>query len=60
MNDLINKARLRFLCRRGMKELDYILQPFFNNCYNDLVPSLQDQFAALLDLEEKNHSYGIG
>lgn len=52
MNNLIDKARLKFLCRRGMKELDYILQPFFDLHYDQLTSTLQSQFAALLDLEE--------
>ena len=52
MNDATQTARLRFLCRRGMKELDSILEPFFDTYYSQLTPSVQDQFAALVLVEE--------
>ncbi len=45
-------AKLRFLCRRGMKETEEILQIFFDEHYEKLSPELQADFAALLDCED--------
>ena len=47
-----NTARLKFLCRRGMKELDEILNPFFDDHFANLSPELKENFAALLNQEE--------
>jgi antitoxin CptB len=52
MDNTLNPARLKFLCRRGMKELDEILNPFFDKHFTELDPQLQTDFAALLDQEE--------
>ena len=45
-------ARLKFLCRRGMKELDEILNPFFDKHFMELSPELKEAFAELLNQEE--------
>lgn len=42
------RARLRWGCRRGMLELDCILQPFFDTNFDQLAPQQQQDFAQLL------------
>lgn len=42
-------ARLRWACRRGMLELDAILQPFFDRYFSNLNPKQQQTFARLLE-----------
>ena len=42
-------ARMRWRCRRGMKELDALLAPFAEKHLNHLSPAEQAVFAALLD-----------
>ncbi len=44
--------RLRWLCRRGMGELDRLLQPFFDDAYERLPASQQRAFASLLELDD--------
>ncbi len=44
--------RLRWLCRRGMLELDSWLAPFLETRYADLAPELQGVFARLLDQDD--------
>jgi antitoxin CptB len=41
-------SKLRWLCRRGMRELDLILGGFLENEYADLPPALQLDFEELL------------
>jgi antitoxin CptB len=41
-------ARLRWQCRRGMLELDAILQPFFEQKFNSLAAEEQQAFERLL------------
>ncbi len=48
----INKRRLRWKCRRGMLELDIILQNFFENQYEQLKENEKSIFAQLLDCED--------
>lgn len=38
----VNKARLKWACRRGMLELDVLFIPFVEQAYDDL--SIKDQF----------------
>ncbi len=38
----VNKARLKWACRRGMLELDVLFIPFVEEAYDDL--SLKDQY----------------
>ncbi len=44
--------RLRWLCRRGMLELDHWLAPFLETRYADLAPEFQAVFARLLDQDD--------
>ncbi len=38
----VNKARIKWACRRGMLELDMLFTPFVDEAYDDL--STKDQF----------------
>ncbi len=44
-----NNAKLRWRCRRGMLELDAILQPFFDGYFDKLSPAQQVTFATMLE-----------
>jgi antitoxin CptB len=46
-------SRLRWRCRRGMLELDLLLQPFLENGYGELDESEQKLFLALLELPDQ-------
>lgn len=46
------KSRMRWLCRRGMKELDVLLERFMATAYDDLTPSEHATFEALLGRED--------
>ena len=48
----IDKARLRWLCRRGMKELDVLLERFLQQTYDDLADNQQAAFARLMQMED--------
>jgi antitoxin CptB len=47
-----DRARLRWRCRRGMKELDVLLSGFLENRYDALTEEQKHGFAALLDCED--------
>lgn len=49
MSDL---PRIRFLCRRGMKELDVLLERFLARHYEQAQASEQQCFLALLQCED--------
>ena len=42
-------SRLRWQCRRGMLELDLMLQPFVEDSYHRLLTTEQDAFKLLLN-----------
>jgi antitoxin CptB len=44
--------RLRWLCRRGMKELDVLLESFLEKNHDDLKNGAWGQFEGLLDQED--------
>ena len=46
---MTDAARLRWRCRRGMKELDALLEPFAVQHLHSLSPAEQTAFAGLLD-----------
>ncbi|MGB1580923.1 MAG: succinate dehydrogenase assembly factor 2 [Nevskiales bacterium] len=52
MESRIEKARLRWLCRRGMKELDVLLERFLNTQYDDLKPEYEQAFMRLMQMED--------
>ena len=49
----MNKNRLMWASRRGMLELDLILQPFVENTYDSLEEDDQLRFEALLEREDQ-------
>ncbi len=59
--DPIKLARLRWRCRRGMRELDAVLTRFFDGAAADLDTSEISRFAALLDLPDPElYGYLLG
>lgn len=46
------ERRLRWQCRRGLKELDVILEPFMEDYYRDAPELQQQQFQCLLQEED--------
>ncbi|ELY5209979.1 succinate dehydrogenase assembly factor 2 [Vibrio cholerae] len=46
------KARIKWACRRGMLELDVVIMPFFEECFDSLIESEQDDFVALLESDD--------
>jgi antitoxin CptB len=55
------RARLRWRCRRGMRELDELLSVFLNDHYDGLSDIEKRTFAALLELPDPQlHSYLLG
>ena len=44
----VNKARLKWACRRGMLELDLLFIPFVDEAYDDLTAEQQTTFERLL------------
>ena len=50
----MNKNRLRWACRRGMLELDLILEPFVENFYETLEEPDQLRFEVLLESEDQS------
>ena len=45
-------SRLRWLCRRGMKELDVVLVRYLENTYESATTLEQDQFRELLQMPD--------
>ena len=45
--------RLRWQCRRGMLELDLLLQGFLDAGYADLTEQQQEQFVRMLEFEDQ-------
>jgi antitoxin CptB len=45
-------SRLRWLCRRGMKELDVVLVRYLDNAYESATTIEQDRFRALLQMPD--------
>ena len=50
----MDKNRLLWASRRGMLELDLILQPFAENVYSQLSPDDQRRYEQLLDCEDQD------
>ncbi|MDH5354739.1 MAG: succinate dehydrogenase assembly factor 2 [Gammaproteobacteria bacterium] len=45
-------SRLRWLCRRGMKELDVVMTGYLDNYYRDAVEADQQSFKILLEMPD--------
>ncbi|MGB0895114.1 MAG: succinate dehydrogenase assembly factor 2 [Parashewanella sp.] len=50
--ELMNTARVRWACRRGMLELDVIFQPFVEQQYENLADKDKATFVRLLECED--------
>jgi len=48
----VNPTNISWSCRRGMKELELYLLPFFDNAYQLLNDEQQANFAQLLKLDD--------
>jgi antitoxin CptB len=59
--ELKNIERLRWQCRRGMLELDVLLEGFLNQHYTTLSPRLQRHFIKLLEFPDPIiHAWCVG
>ena len=45
-------SRLRWLCRRGMKELDLLLNKYIEHSYTDSPAADQQAFEAILQMQD--------
>ena len=45
-------SRLRWRCRRGMKELDVVLSRYLDSCYDKATPDDQRNFRTLLEMPD--------
>lgn len=50
--DINNKSRIHWACRRGMKELDMAILPFFEYEFDTLSVEDKQQFARLLECDD--------
>ena len=54
-------AKLRWRCRRGMRELDSLLATFLQTSYESLSADDKTRFGALLELPDPDlHAYLLG
>ena len=59
--ELKNIERLRWQCRRGMLELDVLLEAFLDQHYPSLSPRLQRHFLQLLEFPDPIiHAWCVG
>lgn len=47
-----NKLKLAWECRRGMLELDYMIMPFFQECFDSLYSEQQAAFIEFLQFSD--------
>ncbi|MEZ8144663.1 hypothetical protein A1OO_12125 [Enterovibrio norvegicus FF-33] len=47
-----DKPRIKWACRRGMLELDVIIMPFFEECFDDLTQAEKQDFVTLLECDD--------
>ncbi|WP_406666435.1 succinate dehydrogenase assembly factor 2 [Gallaecimonas sp. GXIMD1310] len=52
MTERLNKARLKWACRRGMLELDVLFEPFVDQAYDDLSDADKATFERLLTQDD--------
>lgn len=58
---MANRAKVQWLCRRGTKELDLLLQVYLGNEFDGAAREEQDEFLRLLsrdDTELLNYVFG--
>ncbi|MCG7864781.1 MAG: succinate dehydrogenase assembly factor 2 [Candidatus Thiodiazotropha taylori] len=59
--ELNNLDRLRWQCRRGMLELDVLLEAFLEQHYSEMPPRMQRQFIQLLEFPDPIiHAWCVG
>jgi len=46
------KSRIKWGCRRGMLELDVVMMPFFEDCFETLSEMEQQEFVSLLECDD--------
>ncbi len=46
--DINNKARIHWACRRGMRELDKMIMPFYQEYFDSLTDVQQQTFVEML------------
>ena len=46
------KARIKWACRRGMLELDVVIMPFYEECFDTLTEEEQRNFVSLLECDD--------
>lgn len=51
-DDIDEFSKLRWRCRRGVKELDVVLERFLHHHYKNADTDTQDAFKSLLELED--------
>ena len=51
------KARIRWMCRRGMKELDVLLERFLSAEYDDLDEVERQELLVLVEMEDPDLYY---
>jgi antitoxin CptB len=55
------RAKLRWRCRRGMRELDRSLERFFDACFDTLSDTEKQRFAEFLELPDPDlYAYLLG
>ncbi|AHF74992.1 ygfY [Candidatus Sodalis pierantonius str. SOPE] len=50
--DITNKARIHWACRRGMRELDIAIMPFFEQDFDALDDQDKRRFVRLLECDD--------
>ncbi|WP_074012784.1 FAD assembly factor SdhE [Candidatus Sodalis sp. SoCistrobi] len=50
--DITNKARIHWACRRGMRELDIAIMPFFEHDFDALDDQDKQRFVRLLECDD--------
>ena len=50
--DISNKARIHWACRRGMRELDMAIMPFFQHEFDSLTDTDKQVFVQLLKSDD--------
>ena len=53
MSDTTEYNRVRWASRRGMLELDLVLEPFVESCYPNLPATEQQRYRRLLECEDQ-------
>ena len=57
----VDRGRLRWRCRRGMKELDRLLTAFLDQQFESATPQEQSGFRELLELQDPElYAYCLG